>query len=124
VSDESVPNSGRRGELIVEAAFARIDIVALATASGVIGACVLFFATAWLLLRGAPAGVQVGAHLGLLAHYLPGYSVSWGGAVLGVLWGFAIAFCLGAVVGAFWNLIHYAYLLALSGGGLEDRTDL
>jgi hypothetical protein len=113
MSDEALPDSRCRTDAIVHAAFARIDIVALAIAAGVVGAFGLFLATAWLLLRVPPAGAQVGAHLGLLAHFLPGYSVSWGGSMLGLMYGFMIGFCSGAVVGVFWNLIHYAYLLAL-----------
>ena len=124
MSDESVPDSRRRANLIVKAAFARLDIVALAIAEGIIGASLLFLATAWLLLRGAPPGVQVGVHLALLAHFLPGYSVSWLGSMAGIFYGFLIGFCSGAAVGALWNLIHYVYLLALNRGDPLSTTDL
>jgi hypothetical protein len=124
MSHEAMAASRRRTDVIVEAAFARIDIVALATAAGVVGAFVLFLATAWLVQRGAPPGLQVGAHLGLLAHFLPGYSVSWAGSLVGFVHGFLVGFCSGAAVGAFWNLIHYAYLLLLSRADVVDRTEL
>lgn len=124
MSDEALPNNRRRTDVIVQAAFARIDIIALAVAAGVVGAFVLFLATAWLLLRGAPPGVQVGAHLGLLAHFLPGYNVSWGGSMVGLMYGFLAGFCSGAAVGAFWNLIHYAYLLTLSRADAAGTTEL
>ncbi|MGZ8268143.1 MAG: hypothetical protein ACXWUU_11865 [Burkholderiales bacterium] len=114
MSAETVADNQNRTSLIVKSAFARVDIVALAVAAGVLGAVLLFVATAWLLLRGAPPGVQVGPHLGLLAHYLPGYSVTWSGCAIGSLYGFLFGSCSGALVGALWNLIHYAYLLALS----------
>ena len=113
-----------RNNLIVKAAFARLDIVALAIAAGVVGALLLFLATAWLLLRGAPPGVHVGPHLGLLANFLPGYSVSWMGSMFGIFYGCLIGFCSGVAVGAFWNLIHYVYLLALSKGDPLGTTDL
>jgi hypothetical protein len=124
MSDEAILDSRRRTDVIVRAAFARIDIAALAITAGAVGGFVLFLATAWLLLRGAPPGVQVGAHLGLLAHFLPGYSVSWGGSMVGLMYGFLIGFCSGAGVGIFWNLIHYAYLLTLSRADVVDRTEL
>ncbi len=52
----------------------------------------LFCATAWLLVRGGP---NVGLHLNLLGQYFPGYSVSWPGAFLGLVYGGLV----GAVVG-------------------------
>jgi hypothetical protein len=124
MSDEAILDIRRRTDVIVRAAFARIDIAALAITAGAVGGFVLFLATAWLLLRGAPPGAQVGAHLRLLAHFLPGYSVSWGGSMVGLMYGFLIGFGSGAVVGTFWNLIHYAYLLTLSRADVVDRTEL
>lgn len=124
MSDDTAPDSRRRTDLIVKAAFARLDIVALAIAAGAVGTSLLFLATAWLLLRGAPPGVHVGPHLGLLANFLPGYSVSWVGSMAGIFYGFLIGFCSGAAVGAFWNLIHYVYLLALGGRDPLGTTEL
>jgi hypothetical protein len=113
-----------RTDLIIKAAFARLDAVALAIAGGTLCASVLFFATAWLLLRGAPSGVLVGPHLGLLVHFLPGYSVTWVGSLLGICYGFVIGFCAGAAVGLFWNLTHHVYLLALIGRDQLNETEV
>lgn len=124
MSDEAIANSRRRTDVIVEAAFARIDTLALAIAAGAVGAFILFIATAWLVQRGASPGLLVGPHLGLLAHFLPGYSVSWAGSMVGFVYGFLVGFCCGAAVGAFWNLIHYVYLLGLSRMDVVDRTEL
>jgi len=68
--------------------------------------------------------VQVGPHLGLLAHYLPGFSVTWPGSLLGIAYGFAIGFMVGAAVGAFWNLIHHVYLLILGKAYPFGRVEL
>ena len=46
-------------------------------------AAVLWIATGLLILQGK---LVLGPHLGLLGHYLPGYSVSWGGATIGAFW--------------------------------------
>jgi hypothetical protein len=102
-----------RGELIVRAAFARLDVVALAIAVGCVCALGLWAATAILLVKGAPPGVSVGPHLALLANYLPGYSVSWPGTVLGLVYGFVIGVALGAAVGAVWNVAHHIYLMLI-----------
>ena len=124
MTNESVADTGRRTDLIVKAAFARLDIVALAVAAGVIGALLLFLATVSLLVRGAPPGVHVGPHLGLLAQFLPGYSVSWLGGLAAIFYGFLIGLCSGGAVGVFWNLIHYIYLLALGGRDHLGATEL
>ena len=58
-----------------------------------LGAIALFLATSILLIRG---GQDVGKHLQLLRYYMPGYTVSWPGALLGMVYGGA----LGAVTGA------------------------
>jgi hypothetical protein len=100
-----------RGELIVRAAFARFDFVALAVAMGSVAALGLWAATAILLAKGAPPGVEVGPHLALLANFLPGYSVSWGGAAVGVFYGFLLGAALGVLIAIVWNLIHHVYLV-------------
>ena len=65
----------------------------LAIVFATLGAIALFLATSILLIRG---GQDVGKHLQLLRYYMPGYTVSWPGALLGMVYGGA----LGAVTGA------------------------
>jgi hypothetical protein len=108
----SAPAGADRSELIVRAAFARFDALALAVAMGAAGALVLFAATAALLLKGAPPGVAIGPHLSLLANFLPGYSVTWPGSFVGLFYGFIIGALLGVIVAALWNLAHHVYLMA------------
>ena len=100
-----------RGELIVRAAFARFDLIALAIAIGAVGALALWTATAILLVKGAPPGVDVGPHLALLANFLPGFSVSWPGSVVGLFYGFLIGAGLGVLIAAVWNIVHHIYLV-------------
>lgn len=100
-----------RGALIVRAAFARFDVIALAIAMGCVGALCLWSATAILLVKGAPPGVSVGPHLALLTNFLPGYSVSWPGSLVGLFYGFLIGLVLGALISAVWNIVHHIYLV-------------
>ena len=59
-----------------------------------------FVATAWLLIKG---GENVGATLGLLGNYLPGYAVTWPGAVVGRLYGAAIGAAMGWTLARVYN---------------------
>jgi hypothetical protein len=105
------PTTTDRGELIVRAAFARFDVVALAIAVGCVAALGLWVATVILLVKGAPAGMVVGPHLALLANFLPGYTVSWTGSFVGLFYGFLIGVALGGLIGAVWNIVHHIYLV-------------
>ena len=60
----------------------------------------LFVATNVLLLRGGP---NVGAHLGLLSMYLPGYSVSFVGSMIGLVYGFVLGYGIGRVIASAYN---------------------
>ncbi len=92
---------------VIMAGFARMDVVALAVATGLILGLVIFTATAVLLLKG---GDVVGPHLGLLAIYLPGYEVSWSGAISGAFYFFLIGSVLGFCIAVLWNLTHFIYV--------------
>jgi hypothetical protein len=96
---------------VLMAAFARIDPVALAVAMGAVGALGLFLMTVALLVKGAPPGAPVGPHLALLGIYLPGYSVSWTGSVIGALYAFLLGGVTGFVWAVMWNLTHYLYII-------------
>ena len=89
-------------EELVRAAFARYDPVALAGSLALTMGSGLFLATAILLLKG---GSPVGPNLSLLANYLPGYGVSWGGALLGFFQGAALGGLLGGTLAGLLNLV-------------------
>lgn len=100
-----------RGNLIARAAFARLGVVALAVAMGCVFALGLWFATAVLLMKDTPSSVPVGPHLALLSNFLPGYSVSWSGSLLGAFYAFMIGCGFGAIVAAVWNVAHHIYFV-------------
>jgi hypothetical protein len=120
----AVRQSPSRNNLIIMAAFARLDLAALAIASAILGGLALFIATAWQLLLLPSVKAAMPLHLGLLSNYLPGYSVSWTGSILGLFYGLLIGFCAGATFGAFWNMIHHVYLLVLTRADLASRMEL
>lgn len=96
---------------VLMAGFARMDVVALAVAMGTVFAVGLFLMTVMLLIKGAPPGVPIGTHLGLLDIYLPGYSVSWGGSAIGAVYAWIIGALIGTVWAVLWNLTHYLYII-------------
>jgi hypothetical protein len=67
---------------VIASAFAELDPVALGVAVGVVSGLGLFLMTALLLLKGGP---EIGSNLSLLRHYLPGFEVTWRGAVIGFI---------------------------------------
>ena len=56
-----------------------------------------------------------GLPLELLSQYWPGYDVSWGGALVGVAWAFAIGFVAGWCAALVRNLVITAWLLITRG---------
>lgn len=87
---------------VLRAAVARLRAGIVAVVFGMVCGVGLFVATAWLLLRG---GVDVGKTLNLLGHYFPGYSVTWGGAFVGLFYGLAFGAIVGWVTATIYNRI-------------------
>jgi protoporphyrinogen oxidase len=102
---------------VIEAAFARLDPLALGTAIGCVSGAGLLLATAILLLRG---GEHVGRTLSLLNNYLPGFEVTWTGAMLGGLEAGAMGFGLGYLGAGLRNGAIQLYVLFLRWRGESD----
>lgn len=92
------------------AAFARMDVPALAIALGSVLAVGLFLMTAVLLLKGAPEGRHIGQNLAVLGNYFPGYTVSWGGALVGAVYAWIVGALVGFAWAVLWNLSHFLYI--------------
>ena len=95
--DGAVMNRPVKDHEILSAVFAKMDVIALALAAGVLFSLALFLATAVLLLQSVPENYPVGPHLSALADYLPGYSVSWPGTLVGAFYGFFVGCVAGFV---------------------------
>jgi hypothetical protein len=65
----------------------------------------LFLATNFLLLKGGP---HVGAHLGLLSNFFPGYRVTFFGSIVGFCYMFVVGLIIGTVLGAVYNKVAQA----------------
>ena len=82
----------------------RISIHALGVALGVVAAIQLVLSTLWLVLRGT---ADESVHAKLLSHYLPGYTVSVPGSLLGGLELFLFLYLFASIVGAIYNAIAF-----------------
>jgi hypothetical protein len=89
----------RRRQAAIRVSFTRLDPVAFATAVAAVAGLGIFVATAWLVAKGS-AGEGVGPHLAALGEVFPGYTVTWSGAFLGLVYGAAAGLCAGYVVAA------------------------
>jgi hypothetical protein len=67
---------------------------------GMLAGLGLFIATVVLVIKG---GANVGAHLGLLGIYFPGFSVTWTGAFIGFVYAFVVGYAVGRTVATVYN---------------------
>jgi hypothetical protein len=99
-----------RHDTIIMWAFAKLDVIAFVAASAVIAAVALFVLTMILVVKGAPPGVPVGPHLGELAAFFPGYTVSAAGAWIGAAYAGVVGAVIGFALAGAWNLAHASVL--------------
>lgn len=96
-------------------AFARLHKAAFGAATGVAGAVVMGLLTVVCLVSPRARGFP----LELLNEYFAGYTVSWGGVFVGMLWGFLVAFVAGWFVAFCRNLA-----LAIIAFAIRTRAEL
>lgn len=84
----------------LEHALLRLNARAWGIATGLLLGLGLFLATVILVIKGGP---NAGQHLRLIRVFFPGYSVSWGGALIGFVYAFVVGYALGRLVGAVYN---------------------
>jgi len=91
----------RRQDEISET-LARIRADALALVCAVIGGAGIFAMTVWLVIKDGP---QAGKHLQLLSNYFVGYSVTWLGAFVGLLYGAFTGGVIGWAIARIYNAV-------------------
>ena len=72
-------------------------------AVGLIAGLGLMLATFTLVARG---GDNLGAHLGMLSVYFPGYGVSWLGGFVGFVYAFVLGYAVGRTVATLYNKLN------------------
>ena len=105
---------------LIQAAFARLSPVALGISVGIVSGLGLFLATAMLLIKG---GNVVGPTLALLSNYLIGFSVTWSGALIGLVETTALGFVLGFLFASLRNLGMDAYAWLLERRAQRDLLE-
>ena len=96
-------------ELIVQS-LAKLDGTALGIAIGLTFGLAVFVATNFLIYKG---GEEIGPNLALLGQFFVGYEVTFGGSVIGFIYGLISGFILGWLIAAIRNLILSIYLFIL-----------
>lgn len=76
----------------------KINIKALALSTGILGGLAVFLLTVWFLIMG-----YSGDLLAKLGSVYLGYSISWLGAFVGLIYGFVDGLIGGALLGFFYN---------------------
>lgn len=84
----------------LQVAIRRLNVRAWGITLGLLSGLGLMLATLILVIKGGP---NMGQHLGLLANYFPGYSVSVAGAFVGFVYAFVIGYGLGRIIGSVYN---------------------
>ena len=92
----------KRLEDVVLTRIIRLNATVQGLVTGLLGGLAIFVATNWLVLKGGPV---VGPHLGLLAKFFIGYSVTFVGSLVGFAYGFAAGFVAGYFVTIVYNLL-------------------
>jgi hypothetical protein len=87
---------------LIRAAVARLRAGITAVVFGMVCGLGLAVATSWLLVRGGP---EVGRTLGLLGNFFPGYTVTWPGVLVGLLYGFVFGASVGWFTATIYNRI-------------------
>lgn len=80
----------------------RLDALAQAVSTGLLGGSGIFLATNWLVVKGGPV---VGPNLALLAQFCPGYSVTFGGSLVGFAYGALYGGLTGFALGWVYNRV-------------------
>jgi|SRR5271157_6165076 len=96
--------------------FAPLHRAALGVACGVVVGGVVAVATLVLVIRGADP-----LSFGLLGQFFWGYSVSWGGVFIGLVWGFGVGFVLGYGFALVRNAVVWLWLTMIRSRAEMDQ---
>jgi hypothetical protein len=81
----------------------KLSVKAFALTCGILWGLAVLLSTWCLLILGSPGGI-----ISKLSTFYIGYSFSWGGAVIGLLWGFVDGLICGAIFAWLYNKLTKA----------------
>lgn len=90
----------------VSHALVRIKADVAAFVCALFGGVGLFMMTVWLVIKGGPGA---GQHLQLLSNFFIGYSVTWAGAFVGLMYGALTGGLIGWAVGRIYNSVVHVW---------------
>ena len=99
-------------------AFAPMHRTAMGAAVGSVMGGILFLMTTALVIKG---GYPIGPNLALLGQYLFGYTVTFPGAFVGMIWGFSIGFIIGWGIAVLHNFVVWAWLVLIRSRAEMDE---
>ena len=76
----------------------KFNIKSFGLTCGIIWGLTIFISTIWILISGVG-----GKTLGKLSKFYFGFSISWGGAFIGLIWGFVDGLIVGAIFAWLYN---------------------
>lgn len=76
----------------------KLNLRAFGLTCGILWGLAVFLSTYWLLITGSP-----GSTMALLHKFYFGYSVSWLGGIIGLIWGFVDGIICGYIFGWLYN---------------------
>jgi len=80
----------------------KLDVKRLGITIGILFGLIMFIATNWLVIKG---GTVVGPHLQLINKFFIGYKVTFGGSIIGLVYGFIVGYISGAFTGWLYNTL-------------------
>ena len=78
----------------------KFNIKSFGLTCGIIWGLTILLSTFWILISGVG-----GKTLGKLSKFYFGYSISWGGAFIGTIWGFVDGLVVGAIFAWLYNTL-------------------
>jgi hypothetical protein len=100
-SATNTPTQDFEEELLTRAVL-RLNAHVLGFVLGILFSLGIFVATNWLVIK---RGAVIGPHLSLLSQYFIGYSVSFVGSLIGVLYAFVLGYVSGLIIAWVYNQI-------------------
>jgi protoporphyrinogen oxidase len=106
-AEEKTNIKRRETRVLLRQTFTLMDQTAFGAATGLTAGLLIWFITVWPIIRGDSI---ITPYLGLISNYFLGYTVTFGGALIGFGYGFIWGFCFGWIFGFLRNAFIRFYI--------------